>query len=72
VVRQEISIWVILAILGYNTRKVQGKERDCLGFIQLVLLEELLLISSGYKKSNGFENQLDSSNQADASVINLV
>ena len=46
-VRQEISIWVILAILGYNTRKVQGKERDCLGFIQLVLLEELLLISSG-------------------------
>ena len=56
-VRQEISIWVILAILGYNTRKVQGKERDCLGFVQLVLLEEVLLISSGMIFLEGYGEQ---------------
>lgn len=58
VVRQEISKWVILAKLGYNTRKVQGKERDCLGFVQLVLLEEVLLISSGMIFLEGYGEQL--------------
>jgi len=59
----KVNLWCVLkifkwVILGYNARKVLSKERDCLRFVQLVLLEEVLLISSGMIFLEGFGERL--------------